>query len=49
MPPVSRREPLLDGIVSRQEAVGAGEEGEGTIGLGAKLDGDADLSGVHLS
>ena len=40
---------LLDGIVSGQEVVGAGEEGEGAIGLVAKLDGDADLAGMHLA
>ena len=49
MPPVSRREPLLDGIVSRQEAVGAGEEGEGAVGFAAELDGDADLASMHLA
>ena len=40
---------LLDGIVSRQEIVCAGEEGEGAVGLAAKLDGDADLASVHLA
>ena len=40
---------LLDGIVSRHETVGVGEEGEGAVGLAAKLDGDADLASVHFA
>ena len=40
---------LLNGIVSRQEVVCAGEEGEGAVGLAGKLDGDADLASVHFA
>ena len=39
----------MEGVVSGQEAVGAGEEGEGAIGLVAELDGDADLASVHFA
>ena len=40
---------LLDGIVSRQEVVCAGEETERAVRLAAEFDGNADFASVHFA